>query len=218
MPDSVYLSLWLRDFSEPSMLAAWAVALAEFPVSSLAPNIRKVSVYPFNWGEAPVMEQAFDDPGEAEPPELPSSAVHAMEVAQVAAIAAEFLHEDYAYEAELNWDVWCGWEGTALDQWERRPMPVTISCLGPAFEREDGQESGNLLINFGPESVLFPDENPAADSEELLEGVAGSCYRDNIEQMLAYVHRIEARLPVTRRLLWSASGEDLAERIRAAWE
>ena len=48
--------------------------------------------------------------------------------------------------------------------------------------------------------------------------MAGDCYRENISQLLAFVRKIEKNLPVTRRLLWSSSGEDLSERIRASFE
>src|SRR5688572_12723548 len=105
MADPVYLGLWVRGFSEQSMLGAWAVALAEFPVSSLAPGIREMTVYPFQWGEAPVLEWSFQDGAEpAEPlaaPEdlqdsvplarrdLPPAAVHAADVAKAVALAAE---------------------------------------------------------------------------------------------------------------------------------
>ena len=227
MADSVYLSLWVRGFSEQTMLAAWAVALAEFPVSSLAPGIRELSVYPFHWAEAPVLERSFeegadlggsqDGPFQPQPAALPA-AKHAADVAHVVALASEFLHDDYAYEAELNWDVWVSQDGTAPgapDQWERRPQVVPVSCLGPKFESEEADERSDLLINFGLDSLLLPEDPDALG--EALEGVAGSCYQDNIAQLLGYIHRLEAKLPLTRRQLWSTSGEDLASRIRSAW-
>jgi len=43
------------------MLATWAKALAVFPVSTLAPGIRELAVYPFEWGETPVLEQSFQE-------------------------------------------------------------------------------------------------------------------------------------------------------------
>ena len=87
MADRVYLSLWLDEFSAVGMLPVWAKALAEFPVSSLSPGIRELAVYPFHWGETPVLEQSFQE---------------GAGVGEAVALAAEFLHEDYAYGGRLN--------------------------------------------------------------------------------------------------------------------
>ena len=202
MADQIYLSLWLRDDSGPNLLAGWARALAAFPVSSLAPGIRELTVYPFQWGETPVLEQSFPE---------------GAEVAHVAALASEILHEDYACEAELNWDVWVPRAAGSLDQWERVPQPVSVACLGPEFESEDREDCSHLLINFGLDSIFLPEHEDQAMLKEALEGIAGSSYRENVAQLVGYLRKIEKTLPVARRHLWSASGEDLAARIRSAW-
>lgn len=202
MADRVYLSLWLDEFSAVGMLPAWARALAEFPVSSLSPGIRELAVYPFHWGETPVLEQSFQE---------------GAGVREAVALAAEFLHEDYAYEVELNWDVWVPREPGSLDQWERVAQTVSVACLGPQFEDEDTEEHPHLLLDLGWDANFLPDEVSREFLEEALEGVAGNCYRENISQLLGYLRKIETNLPVTRRLLWSSSGEDLSERICTAY-
>lgn len=133
------------------------------------------------------------------------------------ALAAEFLHSDYAYEVELNWDVWVPRQEGSLDQWERLPLAVSVACLGAEFEEEETEDRPHLLFDLGLDSLFLP---PEADKEflgEALEGVAGNCYRENLAQLLGYVRKLEKNLPVARRLLWSASGEDLAECIRTAY-
>jgi hypothetical protein len=202
MADRVYLSLWLDSFSVESMLPQWTRALAEFPVSSLAPGIRELSVYPFHWGETPVLEQAFQE---------------GVPVGQAVALAAEFLHEDYAYEVQLNWDVWKPREPGLLDQWEKAAQNVSVACLGAEFEDEDTEEHPHLLFDLGLDSLFLPEGEDRALLAQALEGVAGSCYRDNIAQLLTYVYKLEKHLPVARRLLWSSSGQDLAARIHAAY-
>ena len=202
MPDLVYLSLWLRGLTEETMLPFWARALEEFPVSSIAPGIRSLAIYPFEWGETPVLEESFRE---------------GAEVAHVMALAAEFLHEDYAYEAQFHWDVWLPRSAETLDQWERVPQIVSVACAGSQFEPESAEDRGHLQFNFGPDSIFLPEGEVETLEGEARSGVAASCYQENIAQLLQYLHRLEKRLPVARKLLWSGSGEDLAEHIRAAW-
>jgi len=202
MADRVYLSLWMDGFSAEGMLPAWAKTLAEFPVSSFSPGIRELAVYPFHWGEAPVLKQSFQE---------------GTGVGDAVALAAEFLHEDYAYEVELNWDAWVPREPGSLEQWEKVAQIVSVACLGPQFEDEDTEDHPNLLLDLGLDSLFLPEDVDPEVLEEGLQGVAGNCYRENISQLLGYVQRLEENLPVARRMLWSSSGEDLAERIRAAY-
>ncbi len=42
--------------------------------------------------------------------------------------------------------------------------------------------------------------------------------QENIQQLVDFVRRLERRLPVVKKLLWSESGENLAEKILAGWE
>ena len=192
----------MEGFSTERMLPAWAISLAEFPVSSFSPGIRELAAYPFHWGETPVLKQSFQQ---------------GARVGDAAALAAEFLHEDYAYEVELNWDVWVPREQERLDQWEKVARPVSVACLGPQFEDEDTEDNPNLVLELGLDSLFLPENVNPEVLAEVLEGVAGNCYRENIAQLLGYVQRIENALPITRRLIWSSSGEDLAKRIRATY-
>lgn len=205
MPEPLYLSLWLREFTGQEMLRYWASALEQFPQSSLSPGIREVAVYPFEWSEAPVMEQSFPEGATWE---------HA------AALAAEFLHDDYAYEARLKWDVWAPQDGPpgpqSLDKWKKLALPVSLACLGPHFEPEEQTGRAHLQLDLGLDSLFLPPEDMPS-IEQVTEGIAASCYRDNIAQLLRYIRRLEDTLPLVRRRLWSGSGEDFGARIRSAW-
>jgi hypothetical protein len=200
MAEQVYLSLWLRDFSEQNMLGYWAAALELFPHSTLAPGLQALAVFPLTWSEAPVLQHSFGD---------------SMGAAEALQLAAEFLHDDYAYEAELNWDVWVTEVAGRMDQWKREPQSVAVACMGPGFEGGiDAEQQGHLQLKLGLDSIFLP---PGELAEEAKEGVAATCYKDNIGQLLQYLHRLEQKLPLVRRRLWSSSGENLADQIRAAW-
>jgi hypothetical protein len=41
--------------------------------------------------------------------------------------------------------------------------------------------------------------------------------RENLQQLVEFVHRLDEILPVERRLLWCESGENLAQKVMNAW-
>lgn len=243
MADLVYLSLWLRDFSEANMLDYWKQVVEAFPSSERFRGVRTLIVHPLNWQEAVVLEQGFDDGATGE---------------VVASIAAEILHDDYAYEAEMKWDLWFPddvrtairdvpdadseeeFEGndnvipingkSQDDGWRKEPVTVSISCLGPAFEIEESGDRPNILICLGldtpflpPEDVLVIDQDTddlevGDDFEDVDLELADVRGRENLQQLIALVHRLDESLPITKRLLWCESGENLAEKILDSWD
>ena len=203
MGEPLHLSLWFREFSEEAMLRYWAAVLEQFPQSSFSPGIRSLAIYPLRWTEAPILEQLFDEGADA---------------GQVVSLAEEFLHEDCAYEARLQWDVWEPQENAdRLDQWKRVPTMVAVTCLGSLFEPEEAADRGPLQLELGLDSLFLPPEGVVADAD-FQESAAGSCYRDNIGQLLQFIHRLEQKLPLVRCQLWSESGDDFAGRVRSAWQ
>ena len=137
---------------------------------------------------------------------------------QAVALAGEFLHEDCAYEAQLHWEIWMPKTTHVEGGWERVQRVVSIMCLGPAFEEGESEVSGHLQINFGLDSALLPPEEWELAGVTPAEQVAAARMRENMDQLLDYERRLEEKLPVARRLLWCESGEDLAEKIRLAWD
>jgi hypothetical protein len=249
MADQIYLNLWVKGFSEESMLDAWRKLLDEFPSSLALPGVRGVAAIPFTWGEAAVFEQVFAEGATIE---------------SVVAAAREFQHPDYAYQAAMRWDVWrqktleelaetdldalvdeelneesdAGEESAGEDEggsqpaqsanetlgWKRVPMEVSIVCLGPEFDAATESNSaepaaGNphFRLELGLDTLFLPDDESRIEGDEDDWEEAALCYRDNITQLLGYIRRIEKALPLQSRLLWSASGEDLSERIRQAY-
>jgi hypothetical protein len=226
MANDVYLSLWLQNFDTGSMLLHWRRALEGFPASPDRPGVQSLVVHPFHWGEVPAFAQLFAEGAEQD---------------YVVALSSEFLHADYAYEAELYWDMWIPKEEGNPSEWERVPRVVGVTCMGPEFELDGVAERGHVQIACGLDSLFLPpepdmdpdgDENiieaglplieAGTDMDALLEtdpleGVVALCYRDNIAQLLGFSRWLEENLSVEKRLLWSGSGEDMAELIREAW-
>ena len=91
MADPVYLSLWFSDFSAPEMMPHAFAVLQQFPFSEQRPGVTYYAVHPVSWSEATVLERRF--PGGVDP-------------GQATLIAAELVHEDYAYVFEAHWDLW----------------------------------------------------------------------------------------------------------------
>jgi hypothetical protein len=184
MSDRLYLSCWVRNFDEANMLRHYAKLLDVFPFSKLSTHTRTLRVYAVEFAEPPAMEKPFD--ADASPNDILSAAL-------------DFMGPDCACELEASWDLW-----TYDSEWKVSPANVTISCLGPEFETENGD---NLRIDFGLDSKFLP-----------MLGVPGSLkmQESNLRSLLTLVNQIEQALPLSRRNLWSESGANFAELLAKA--
>lgn len=194
MPDRLYLSLWLRGFSPMNMLRHYEKALALFPFSKLAKAESALRVYAVEYAEPPAFEEPFLAP---------------VDPAAVVERAKRFLNADSCYEFDAAWDLW-RWDPDARvdtlpgSAWQLAPSKVTISCFGPEFERDSDE---NLRYDFGADTIFLP--VPAAP-----EGMP--MVRANVQSLLRLVHDLDDQLAVERRLLWSESGENFADKLREA--
>lgn len=203
MSELVYLSLWLRDFSEQTMLGYWKQAMEEFPASSQFPGVRGLVIYPLDWSSTPVLDQTLR--GE-------------VSIEQAAALASEFLHADHAYEAQICWDLWVPQSSEPAEGWKQDARLVSLVCLGAEFDPEGTGGPGHLQINFGPDSGFLPPAEWELSGAEWQRQMASPQLRENVEKLISYVHRLQKRLPVSKRLLWCESGENLAEKILSFWD
>ena len=136
MADQLYLNLWFPSFSELEMMPRTLSVLKRFPFSSGLPGIGYVAVHPISWIEAPLFEQTFDFRTS------PEAAIQS---------ANEFLHSDYAYIFEVNWDLWAPQkEGDAgLDEkWVLQPQPVKFSTQGTDFDESSFQQDGHMATHY----------------------------------------------------------------------
>ena len=217
MADLLYLSVWLRDYNESNMLRYWQRVMEAFPASAIAPGIRSVTIYPFSWAETPVVEQSFGEDSSLE---------------DAVSLASEFLHDDCAYDAEMNWDLWLPDDSAASSQleedenagneeailgtgWRRTPVSVSLACEGPQFGSDAPEDRADIEIRLGLDSpFLPPDEDTGGESDlDFDPDEAELRSRENLQQLVEFVHRLDEILPITKRLLWCESGENLAQKI-----
>jgi hypothetical protein len=191
MPDPLYLGLWFPDFSGPAMLPHAMAVLAQFPFSTQQPGIAYFAVQPVSWNEATVLERRFS-PGIA-----PEEAM---------TLAADLIHDDYAYIFEAYWDLW------TLDetggQWHRAPSLVKFIFQGQEFDDGAQQETGQIQVDFGLDSP-FLQENVELTHEAQMK------VRENVSQLVEFTVKAEKNTRATRRLLWSESEENLAQKLIA---
>jgi hypothetical protein len=190
MPDPLYLSLWFPDFSGPAMLPHILAVLQQFPFSEQRPGITYVAVQPVSWNEASVLERRFS-PGIA--PE------------ESALIAADLVHDDYAYIFDAYWDLWTP---DQKGQWLLIPSLVKFIVQGEEFDDGVQQETGHIEIEFGLDS-LFVQENVELTDETQAK------IRENVLRLVEFSKKLEMNTRATSRRLWSESDESLPQKLIA---
>jgi hypothetical protein len=190
MPDPLYLSLWFPDFTGPAMLPHILAVLQQFPFSEQRPGIAYVAVQPVSWNEASVLERRFS-PGVA-----PEEAV---------LIAADLVHDDYAYTFDAYWDLWTP---DAKGQWQLIPSQVKFVAQGEEFDDGIQQETGHIEIDFGLDS-LFVQENVELTDETQAK------IRENVLRLIEFSKKVEMNTRATSRRLWSESDESLPQKLIA---
>ena len=190
MPDPLYFSLWFSDFSGPAMLPHILAVLQQFPFSDQRPGISYVAVQPVSWNEASVLERRFS-PGI--PPE------------EAIVIAADLVHDDYAYTFDAYWDLWTPDE---KNQWQLVPSRVKFVVQAEEFDDGIQQETGHIEIDFGLDS-LFIQENVELTDETQAK------IRENVLRLIEFSKKVEMNTRATSRRLWSESDESLPQKLIA---
>lgn len=133
MPDPLYLSLWLRDFSADDALERLEQLLRVFPFSRLRPGFSALRIYALEFAEPPALEQAL----------LAETTLD-----DVIELCREFQNPDCAYLLDGYWEQW-----KLSDGWKLGPARISITCFAPEFENE---ESDHLRIELGSEDDYLP--------------------------------------------------------------
>jgi hypothetical protein len=165
--------------------------LRQFPFSARRPGVTYVAVQPVSWSEPTILEQRFQ-PGIA--PE------------QAAGVAAELLHEDYAYVFEAYWDLWSPAQHGG--HWVETPTLARFIAQGAQFEEGAADETGHIQIDFGLDAPFLHEE--LALTPEAEEHVKG-----NVHKLVEFTALVEKNGGATGRLLWSESEENLAQKLIA---
>ena len=216
MANRAYLGVWLREFSEASMLRQFEQFLASAPLSSPSPYKRLV-VQAVDTSEAALAESDLHGQG--------------LTAAEVAQLAGEHANADTAYIVEALWDLWV-LEGAPL-RWVRAPLPLAMLCQGRDYDGGVCGETGHLYADLGFEhlftghahvlgaraaTVSGSDEaSERAFDEWILLGDNLREYhektRENIQQLFSWVRGIEQALPVEAVRLWSEGEENFEARL-----
>src|SRR5580765_8575654 len=115
MADRLYLSIWFPSFHEQEMLSRLLSVLKQFPFSVQCSGVGYLGIRSVSWEEPIIFEQTFDDRATPE---------------QALALAAEFLHEDNAYELDVLWDLWVPQKEGDLDEtWVLLPQTVKFTAF-----------------------------------------------------------------------------------------
>jgi hypothetical protein len=239
MADRLYLSLWYPNFRLEALPIALTGVLRQFTLVG-GKRVAAASAYPINFTEPPTYQRIYVDSGLSTPetaPQIdqsPGAADAAIEAA--VAEATEQLHDDMAYEFEMRWQLWSLEEpnssfnrnGSPIDDdesepepdfdtdlsdtpWKLRPHTVRILGFGPHFDVAGYEQNGHLLVDFGLDTpwVLETMEDEELDEEAQLH------IQQNVEKLLAFTLLVEKNCGISSRLLWTESGEPLAEKLIA---
>jgi hypothetical protein len=160
-----------------------------FPFSAQQPGVGYVAVQPVSWGEATVLERRF---------------VPGIEPQEATEIAADLLHEDYAYSFEAYWDLWS--PGEVGEDWKVLPQPMKFIAHGPGFEDGAYRDDGHVQIDFGLDTpFLYEDVRLTPFSEHRV--------RANVQKLVEFTALVEKNAGISGRVLWSESEENLAQKL-----
>jgi hypothetical protein len=204
MSDTLYLSLWypnLRIAALPGKLTAVLAAFAEHGGEA---RVYSATVWPVGWSEPPVFQQVYGRrPGAAAEGAAKLGAEPHLAVEE----ALEILHDDYAYEFQIGWNLWELEKIEGLDpRWARAPRLVRVTGFGPLFDEGAYEADGHIRIDFGSDT-------PFLEEDLKLDPVGAGHVAENIIQLVALTGAVEKASGATARLLWSELGESLAQRL-----
>ena len=238
MADQLYLSLWYPNFRFANLPAALIAVLRQFATVASAggaseaqyKRVAAASSYPINWTESPVFQRVYvNDPRAAESGDTEASIIE-----NAVREATELLHEDSAYEFEMRWGLWVPERGledapglednddfaedsedARLDaSWQLEPTRVRILGFGPEFDNGTYEANGHLRVDFGLDTP-FTLEDQDDEEETPLSKAAALRVKQNVEKLLAFTLLVEKNCGISSRLLWTESGEPLAEKLIA---
>ena len=198
MADTLYLSLWYPNLRLAGLADKLTAVLESFAKHGGEARVYSATVWPVNWGESPALQRVY---GHGERGAEPKKAVED---------ALELLHDDYAYEFQISWNLW-EFEAAAagLDaRWVRQPRLVRVTGYGPLFDEGAYEQDGHVRIDFGSDAAFL-------DEDIELDATTARHVEENVRQLVELTTAAEKESGATARLLWSELGESLAQRLAA---
>ena len=215
MSDQLYLSLWFPNFRLQGLPDALVCVLRQFITVSREggahpenARVAAASAYPIDWAESPIYQRIYVNDERSEASEADSSLPE-----NAVAEATEQLHDDSAYEFEMRWRLWVPEPSpSGLDtSWRLEPVRVRIVGFGPNFDLGSYEQNGHIRVDFGLDT---PWTFEGSDEESLDEDITKRV-QQNVEKLLAFTLSVEKHCGISSRLLWTESGEPLAEKLIA---
>ncbi|ACO32481.1 hypothetical protein [Acidobacterium sp.] len=199
MADQLYLSLWYANFRFPQLPGALDRVLQQFAALGGTDKVKAATVYPLSWNESPIYQWVHSD---KDPEEN-------AEPAQAIARAMEALHEDYAYEFEVEWELWTpSEEGGEEPGWKLEPRVVRVTGFGPQFDEGSFDQNGQIRIDLGTDT-------PFLQEEVALSAESAAYVKKNVQKLVDLTTLMQKNAGAATRLLWSESGENLAQKLIA---
>ena len=226
MADQLYLSLWFPNFRFDTLPATLVSVMRQFALISGDKRVAAASAYPISFTEAPTYQRIYvnDDRAEDTSGSIIENAV---------AEATEQLHDDMAYEFEMRWKLWSPelgasntdpalgpddtggdldpeYESATLDTlWKLQPATVRILGFGPQFDDASFEQNGHIRVDFGLDTPWLAETL----EDEQLDEAATKHIQQNVEMLLAFTLSVEKNCGISGRLLWTESGEPLAQKL-----
>lgn len=197
MSDTISLSLWYPNFRFASLGEKIETILRQFGAHEGEHGVFSATAWPINWHETAAFQEIY---GRGE---------NACRIEVAVEEAMELLHSDYAYEFQIGWSLWEPEEnGGAHPEWVKTPRLARVIGYGPEFDEGAFEQEGHIRVDFGTDTP-FLQEDIAMTPQALL------CIEENIRQLISLTNAIEKESEASARLLWSETGESLAQRLVA---
>jgi len=198
MADRLYLSLWFPNFRLSALAPAIVSVVRQFAAAGHASRVHAAAAYPISWNEPPFYQRIYEQDEVRE--SAPERAV---------AEATEILHDDFAYEFEVPWELWAAETVGGLDTtWKLEPAIVRVVGFGPEFDEGAYEQNGQIRIDFGLDSPFLLEELD-------LDPLSAEYVKRNVQRLVDMTNAIQENCGISSRLLWSDSGENLAQKLIA---
>jgi len=251
MADTLYLSLWYPNLRLEALPDKLIAVLGAFAAHGGEAKVYSATAWPVSWNESPVFERVYGrmvgeqmDGGRLlagpAPGQLPGA-----DPRVAVAEATEQLHEDYAYEFQIGWNLW---ELEIENAGPSTRRPAAAGGLAQDDSQEIGAQDDNSKMDAqddkylgrwarGPRLVRvtgygplfdegtyeqdghiridFGSDAPFLEEDVDLSEVGARHVAENVRQLVELTAGVEKASGATARLLWSELGESLAQRLAA---
>jgi hypothetical protein len=98
----------------------------------------------------------------------------------------------------------------AESAWKLQPSTVRIIGFGPEFDQAGYAQNGHIRVDFGLDTPWTLEQT---HDDVTLDQEGAKHIQQNVEMLLAFTLLVEKHCGISSRLLWTESGEPLAEKL-----